>query len=187
MSRLQSASHDSGCSVLGREPETVHRVDHQAACKGRGQRGLPYLAERGVLPCRVGFSSRPLLSHPVRLSPPPSGKRVHQPREEVCHKIAKTSLTDIQLAYSVGKLYGFSGLRGTREVFLGKTRSQHAVCMHSPEVDALFRFLCLRMSKVRGQRLQAKLSSMYLLLLGMQANWISYADYIHRPEMYLYL
>jgi len=70
MSRLQSASHDSGCSVLGREPETVHRVDHQAACKGWGQGGLSYLAERRVLACCVGFFPRPLLSHLIRLSLP---------------------------------------------------------------------------------------------------------------------
>ena len=48
------------------------------------------------------------------------------PGKEVCHKIAKTSLTDKQLAYSSGKLYGFAGFGGTTEVLRAKI-SQHAL------------------------------------------------------------
>ena len=58
------------------------------------------------------------------LEPQPTlwgGERTHQLRGRRCHKIAKTSLTDTQLAYSIGKLYGFAGFRGSTEVFSGKT------------------------------------------------------------------
>ncbi|MGO8783103.1 MAG: transposase [Syntrophobacteraceae bacterium] len=34
-----------------------------------------HLAERGILPCCVSFSTHPVLSHSIRLSPPPSGRR----------------------------------------------------------------------------------------------------------------
>lgn len=37
MSCLQSARLDSGCGILGRERQAIHRLDHQAACKGWGQ------------------------------------------------------------------------------------------------------------------------------------------------------
>lgn len=34
-------------------------LDHKAGCKDWGRGGLPYLAERGIHPCCVSFSSRP--------------------------------------------------------------------------------------------------------------------------------
>jgi len=46
-----------GHGVLGREGQAVHRVDNRAAGEGWGQSGLSCLAERGVLSCRIGFSS----------------------------------------------------------------------------------------------------------------------------------
>ena len=45
MSCLQSAPHDPGYGVLGRESQAVHRLDHQTACEGWGQGGVSYLAE----------------------------------------------------------------------------------------------------------------------------------------------
>jgi hypothetical protein len=59
MSCLQSAPHDSACGIPGRERQAIHRLGHQAARQGWRQGGLPYLAERGVLPCYVGFFPRP--------------------------------------------------------------------------------------------------------------------------------
>ncbi len=60
--------------------------------------------------------------------------------EEVCTETAKTSLIDVSVAYSIGKLYGFGAFRSAAEVFQAKIRFQHAVWMPSEEVDALFRF-----------------------------------------------
>jgi hypothetical protein len=58
----------------------------------------------------------------------------------VCPKTAKTSLIDVSLAYSIGKLYGFWRFRVAAEVFQAKIQSQHAVWMYSAEVDALFQY-----------------------------------------------
>ena len=70
LSCLQAALDDSGCGVPGPEHQAVYKLDHQAACRGGWRKsGALYLAERGVLPCRVGFSSRPLPSILMCLSP----------------------------------------------------------------------------------------------------------------------
>jgi len=57
---------------------------------------------------------------------------------EVRPEIGKIGLTKMPLAYSIGKSYGFTGFRGTEEVFRAKIRSQHAARRHSAEVGALF-------------------------------------------------
>ena len=119
---LQSAPNGSGYRVLGLERQAVHRLGHQAARQGWGQGGLSYLAERGILPCRVGFSLRRLLSHPIRLRP--AGRRetrLSTAGREVCLEIAKTSLFDRSLASSIAKLYAFVGFRVVPEVFSGRT------------------------------------------------------------------
>ena len=68
------------------DPRSASHTDHsllqllrqrvyQGGCKGRSQSGLPYLAERGVLSCCVGFSTHPVLPYSIRLSLPPGGRR----------------------------------------------------------------------------------------------------------------
>jgi len=51
--------------------QTIDRLDHQAARKGRGQSGLP--SPKVVRPCCVGFFPRPSLSYLIRLMPALSG------------------------------------------------------------------------------------------------------------------
>lgn len=58
-------------------------------------------------------------------------------------EIAKTGATGIFVALSIWKSYGFADFGGTGEVFLAKIRSQHAVWMHSAEVDVLFRLISI--------------------------------------------
>jgi len=58
-------------------------------------------------------------------------------------EIAKTGATWIFVALSIRKSYGFTDFGGTEEVFLAKTRSQHAVWMHSAEFDVLFRLISI--------------------------------------------
>ena len=69
MSGLQSASYDPGQRILGRESQAVDRVRDRASGEGRSQSGVPYLAERGILPCCVGLSSCPILPHIICLKP----------------------------------------------------------------------------------------------------------------------
>jgi hypothetical protein len=65
--------------------------DHQAACKDWGQGGLP--CQKVVCPCRVGFSSHPLLSHHFRLSPAQhDGGEVLTGGMEVCPQTAQIGL-----------------------------------------------------------------------------------------------
>jgi hypothetical protein len=53
-------------NVPEREHQTIHGLGHQAACKGWGQGGLPYLAGRLVLSCCATFSLiSKVLSHTI--------------------------------------------------------------------------------------------------------------------------
>ena len=51
----------------------------------------------------------------------------------------KTDLIEISLAYPIWKSYGFYGFQDHEVAFRAKIRFQHAVWMHSAEIDALFR------------------------------------------------
>ena len=72
--------------------------------------------------------------------------------------------------YSIGKLYGFSGFRGTTQVFSGKIRSQHPVCMHSAEVDAFsglysenkFRLLSVKTNLLNLERMEGTMPNLSL-------------------------
>jgi hypothetical protein len=66
-------------------------------------------------------------------------RAIKTPAMEVRPEIAKTGATEIFLACSIGHSYGFYGFQGRSGSFSAKIRSQHAVWMHSAEVDALFR------------------------------------------------
>ena len=62
----------------------IHSLDPQAASTDRGHGGLSYLAERGVLSCRVGFFPRPPRgAWSFRLTPAllgEAGERAHRLR-----------------------------------------------------------------------------------------------------------
>jgi hypothetical protein len=117
------------------------RQAHQPAGKGWGKGGLSYLAERGVLSCCVGFFTRPVLSHPIRLNLPLSGAEawVYQMLGEEWLEITETSFPDVSLAVLIGKSYDFAVYRVARRSFWGGTRVETRSAFAKSEVDALFR------------------------------------------------
>lgn len=54
-------------------------------------------------------------------------------------EIEKISLLRISLVHFAGEFYAVKVFRRAPDIFHAKLRSQHAVRMHSAEVDALFR------------------------------------------------
>jgi hypothetical protein len=94
------------------------------------------------------FMSRRLSLSPVTIAsylpePRPTlwggGTNSSAPGKEVCLKLLKQVPLTFHLRILLVKLHAVGGFGGTREVFSGETRSQHAVCMHRAVVDASFR------------------------------------------------
>ncbi|GEM_PF-4528936 len=142
ISRLQSAAHDSGCGILGRERKAVHRLDHQTACEGWGQGGAP--CPEVVCPCCVGFSTSPVLWRHFRLNPftLTGGKRATKLRGWRCVlKSQKPAPLRYLFCCRSGNRYDFEVYRVVQESFLGGIHLKMRFGIADSQVDALFRFI----------------------------------------------